>query len=291
MGLVSIGELSKRTGISVLRLRAWESRYGFPTAHVLESGHRRYNQEVINRTVLISQLLEKGFRVGKVIHLENEMMAKMLSERREIGFESKESKHSFVEAFEYVVELNESKFTSYWENCSNHLSTLDFLSHHACPFLVELGEKWENGVLDVSHEHFASKILEHIIEKHWRERNLKLQGDVSILALLPNEYHALGLHFAACLCVSRNQKVLFLGERTPINAILETASKTPTKRVILSVSETYDLHLAEKYIRSLVEKFPSSIELWVGGSGAPELEGVVKIASLEELDQLLGEEK
>lgn len=291
MDLVSIGELSKRTGISVLRLRAWESRYGFPVAHVLDSGHRRYDQAVINRTALIAQLLEKGFRVGKVINLNNDEMTTLLAEKQEIGFEAQNASQSFNEAFEYIMDLNEAKFTHYWEERAAQLSALDFLDHHVYPFLIELGEKWENGVLGVSHEHFASNILQYIIEKNWRNQNLKLDGEVSVLALLPNEYHAFGLHFAASLCVSRNQKVLFLGERTPLDAIVETVRKVPTKRIIISVSETYDIKLAEKYIRSLVEKLPSSVEFWVGGAGAPELEGVVRINSLAELDQLLGEIK
>src|SRR5215212_1371779 len=41
---VSIGELSRRTGIGISTLRAWERRYGYPVPERLASGHRRYQE-------------------------------------------------------------------------------------------------------------------------------------------------------------------------------------------------------------------------------------------------------
>lgn len=40
--LLTIGELSTRTGLSPQLLRTWETRYGFPEPTRLPSGHRRY---------------------------------------------------------------------------------------------------------------------------------------------------------------------------------------------------------------------------------------------------------
>jgi DICT domain-containing protein/predicted DNA-binding transcriptional regulator AlpA len=41
-GLLTIGDLAKRTGLSPAILRMWEQRHGFPRPQRLESGHRRY---------------------------------------------------------------------------------------------------------------------------------------------------------------------------------------------------------------------------------------------------------
>lgn len=40
---LSIGDLSRATGIPIGTLRSWESRYGFPAPRRLESGHRRHD--------------------------------------------------------------------------------------------------------------------------------------------------------------------------------------------------------------------------------------------------------
>ncbi|GAA3530227.1 DICT sensory domain-containing protein [Nocardioides daeguensis] len=41
-GELTIGDLARRAGVSTAVLRMWESRYGFPEARRLASGHRRY---------------------------------------------------------------------------------------------------------------------------------------------------------------------------------------------------------------------------------------------------------
>ena len=41
---LSVGELARRTGVSVSNLRAWERRHGFPIPERLPGGHRRYTE-------------------------------------------------------------------------------------------------------------------------------------------------------------------------------------------------------------------------------------------------------
>jgi DICT domain-containing protein len=41
---IPIGEVARRTGISVATLRMWEARYGFPAPRRRGSGHRRYTE-------------------------------------------------------------------------------------------------------------------------------------------------------------------------------------------------------------------------------------------------------
>jgi hypothetical protein len=42
-GQISIGALSRATGIPVETLRTWEARYGFPIPERKRSGHRVYS--------------------------------------------------------------------------------------------------------------------------------------------------------------------------------------------------------------------------------------------------------
>ncbi|MEX0791006.1 MAG: DICT sensory domain-containing protein [Actinomycetota bacterium] len=47
MGSLSIREVAERTGITIPTLRAWESRYGFPSPQRLPGGHRRYDERSV----------------------------------------------------------------------------------------------------------------------------------------------------------------------------------------------------------------------------------------------------
>ena len=42
---LTIGDIARRTGVNVPRLRAWEARFGFPSPQRQPSGHRRYGPE------------------------------------------------------------------------------------------------------------------------------------------------------------------------------------------------------------------------------------------------------
>jgi MerR family transcriptional regulator, light-induced transcriptional regulator len=66
-GTLTIGELSRRTGISASNLRMWESRYGFPLALRLPSGHRRYPEEVVDSILRVKQRREVGVRLEAAI--------------------------------------------------------------------------------------------------------------------------------------------------------------------------------------------------------------------------------
>src|SRR3954453_18744882 len=46
---VSIGELAELTGVAVATLRAWETRYGFPSPRRASRGHRRYSRHEVAR--------------------------------------------------------------------------------------------------------------------------------------------------------------------------------------------------------------------------------------------------
>lgn len=291
LNVVSIGELSKRTGISVLRLRAWESRYGIPKAEVLESGHRRYTQAEVNSVVVIAQLLEKGYRIGKIAELSLEERVELISNKTKlVAFDAGDVPHTFQEVIDFVLNFDEKAFISYWTDVQSRVSAEELLEKWVYPFLIELGEHWENGIIGVSHEHFASQTLAYFIESSWRQMNLLLNSQPTILALLPNEYHSFGLHFAALLSVVHGHRVVYLGERTPVEAIVEAVQQNKSRRLIISISETYDLNLARKYLKSLLLQIGQGVELWVGGSGAPQLEGVLTIKSIQELNELLGKQ-
>ena len=64
---MTIGAVSRATGIPVNTLRTWERRYKFPTAERSDGGQRLYSPEVIQHLNLINIALQKGFRPKQVM--------------------------------------------------------------------------------------------------------------------------------------------------------------------------------------------------------------------------------
>jgi DICT domain-containing protein len=66
-GGLSIGEISRMTGVSVATLRTWELRHGFPVPHRLPSGHRRYDASVVEAVLTVLRQRETGVRLETAI--------------------------------------------------------------------------------------------------------------------------------------------------------------------------------------------------------------------------------
>lgn len=66
-GGLSIGEISRMTGVSVATLRTWEQRHGFPVPHRLPSGHRRYDPGVVQVVLAVLRQREAGIRLETAI--------------------------------------------------------------------------------------------------------------------------------------------------------------------------------------------------------------------------------
>jgi hypothetical protein len=82
-GLVSIGSLARRIGVSPDTLRIWERRYGQPEAVRLPSGHRRYTPQAVHRMRCIAELLADGGRPGELMGLSTaELEARTTTGRR-----------------------------------------------------------------------------------------------------------------------------------------------------------------------------------------------------------------
>jgi MerR family transcriptional regulator, light-induced transcriptional regulator len=65
--LLSIGELAARAGVAEGTLRMWETRYGFPTAQRLPSGHRRYSEDELRRVIAVVRVRREGLSLPRAI--------------------------------------------------------------------------------------------------------------------------------------------------------------------------------------------------------------------------------
>lgn len=65
--VLSIGDLSERTGVAVATLRMWENRHGFPRAQRLASGHRRYTPADVQAVLDVMARRDAGSRLEAAI--------------------------------------------------------------------------------------------------------------------------------------------------------------------------------------------------------------------------------
>src|SRR5918993_350259 len=61
---MSIGEVSRRTGVTVPTLRAWERRYGLLVPVRTAGGHRRYSDDDVRRVLAVLEVTRPSWGGG-----------------------------------------------------------------------------------------------------------------------------------------------------------------------------------------------------------------------------------
>ena len=282
----SIGKLSKLTGLSVLRLRAWETRYNYPMPVKLDSGHRRYSMATLQKLQAIQRLLEFGEKISFIVHMEISELYELLDKKvAAIQVPEDFDKGAVLEWLEVAKEFDEVTLNYLFEKSWNKFTPLGFIESRVGPFVYGLGEYWESEYLNVSQEHFASNTLRNFLENKWRAKNLELKGRPFVLSMLPNDHHNLGLQMCALLTCEAGQPVRYLGERTPVESIISCAESTNATAIVISISETLDERMTRTYLQQLAQWNNDDVVLIAGGKGYIEEPNFKSFATFKEYEQ------
>jgi methanogenic corrinoid protein MtbC1 len=296
---LTIGVVSRETGVPVETLRTWERRYGVPTPLRTPSGHRIYETSAIEHVRLIVEALQRGDRASRVLPLTRaELNARLELLRKNPVIQTPQPTSNVVQMGTGVVtppdiaeqwvdharrldgDEMDMAFRSDWSG----LGALRFLAERAAPFLAALGESWVQGRIDVYHEHFATERLRDFLASTWRPLSDASRGPGVVLATLPGERHALGLHMAASVVALAGCRVTFLGSDTPVADIEGATRQMDAYAVVLSVSQAADPARVRDALRVIRSRLDRSVDIVVGGAGAPpEVDGVHTFSTLYEL--------
>jgi methanogenic corrinoid protein MtbC1 len=282
---VSIGGLSRATGVPIETLRTWELRYGFPKSVRKPSGHRLFEVAHVERIRRIAQALERGLRAGEVVPASAAVLESLLAtlpvkpmaRSQALPFDAR----SFIEV---VKRFDADRLMRSLYSDLAHEDPLAYLEARISPCLEVLGAAWEAGEIEIAHEHFASERISDVLRGARLRFEETASGPLIVLATLPGEPHSLGIQMAALVLSARGLRVLSLGTEVPIIEVAALAERTAASAVGVSVSVS-TIKAAASMIANLRSELHRKIELVVGGAGAPKnLKGTTAFTDLRELD-------
>lgn len=295
--LLTIGALSRETGIPVPTLRTWERRYGQPEPLRRPSGHRLYPVEWVERLRRVDFLLRQGHRAANVLVLPVTQLESMvaLSQARPltprfsptVGLPG-DAGDAVARLLRAVTRLERELLMGDLRLEWTRLGPLRFLSEVVTPFMTQVGEAWRRGELEVSHEHFTSACVRGLLHELRQPYDHSARGPRVVMAALPGDQHDIGLLMAALVLAMRGRRILYLGADMPIEETIRTAGNQRAHAIALSVSAAFDRDRAADLLARMRAALPAGIELWFGGSGAPEQgAGQMRFADLYALDERL----
>lgn len=216
--VLRIGEVSRRTGVTVETLRAWERRYGVLEPARTEGGHRLYGDEDVDRIKAMQRLLEDGW---SVVGAAQEVLR---SPGRPAARPS-----GIVPVDELRARLNDA-FTAFdapgtdavLDDVFARLDVTAALDEVILPVVRHLGDGWEDDARIIAREHFASNALRPRLMR-LLNRSHGRRSRVLLAAAPETEEHDLGLLAACVAAADAGWTVHFLGYRTPTTAMAKAA--------------------------------------------------------------------
>jgi DNA-binding transcriptional MerR regulator len=256
--LVRIGELSRRTGVGVDTLRAWERRYGLLEPQRSAGGFRLYGPGDQQRVRAMKTLIDSGVSAAEAARLAAaEATPPPLSRPGEAPADHAQRLAAAMGRFD------EADANAILDDAIARFTIDAVASRVLLPLLHEIGTRWESGEVSVAEEHFATALL--------RGRMLSLgrnwgagAGRVALLACPPGEQHDLGLIAFGLILRERGWRIAFLGSDTPIETVADAVAKLKPAAVVLAAVGPEPFEEAADQIADLSRGTP----VLIGGNGA-----------------------
>jgi MerR family transcriptional regulator, light-induced transcriptional regulator len=257
--LVRIGELSRRTGVGIDTLRAWERRYGLLRPERSPGGFRLYGRGDQERVRAMKDLIDSGVSAAEASRLA--ASEEVPTGRSPVGDDGDLAARLTAA----LSRFDEVDANAILDDAIARFSVDAVAGRVLLPALHEIGSRWESGDVSVAEEHFATALLRGrmlALGRNWGAG----QGPLALLACPPGEQHDLGLIAFGLMMRERGWRIAFLGTDTPIETISDATSKLAPDVVVLAAVTPEPFQAVAGQIRDLA----ADGRVLIGGEGASD---------------------
>jgi MerR family transcriptional regulator, light-induced transcriptional regulator len=239
---LTIGAFSRRVGVSIDLLRAWERRYGIPRPIRAESGRRLYADADVQLVTTMRHAMERGLPAAEAARFAASTPAAASTPTTTPGSVNGGGELSAVRTRlrDALTGLKDARAQDELDQLFGTYTLDTALSEVILPFMYELGERWARAEISIGHEHFASNLIHGRLLSHARKWD-EGRGPLALLACPSGELHTIGLLCFGLALRARGWRITYLGADTPTPTLLNLADSLQPARVILASvrSETY----------------------------------------------------
>ncbi len=235
--------VSQQTGIAAPTLRAWERRYMILSPQRAQNDYRLYSERDIAIIRWLKAHVDEGMSISQAIalfrHLEEEQNQLYQHNSVTQGNTSPATydlhfvqKH-LLEAFTRLDEDTASRLMASilaiypLEQVCRELVT---------PTLWEIGRLWEQGLISVSIEHFASAFFHGLLTNLLHVTPTNNTNPLVITCCAPGEVHELAPLMISLLLRRAGLRVAYLGRSIETAGLLQTARQLSPALICVSVT-------------------------------------------------------
>ena len=266
MGRYTLHDLEKLTGIMAATIRIWERRYNILRPHRTMTNRKWYDDADLSRIINISIIYRSGIKISKIAELSNseiELKVSILSKNTLI---SDTQIDSLVVA---MINLNENAVNEILLRSITNMGFEETFTSVIFPFLKRVGIMWHTGNVSAGSEHFISNVLRRRLITAFDAipPATSLDRKRVIMYLPENELHELGLLFYAYIIRRMGHEVLYLGQYTPFEAVVDVNKTWNSDFIVTGASSDLSFTDPGTYLDNLSKTFKKQ-KILVSGSMA-----------------------
>jgi DNA-binding transcriptional MerR regulator len=265
---LSISNLEQLSGVPIHTIRIWERRYNALEPQRSLGGTRFYSDQDLKRLLNIVSLQQAGIKISQACSLSGAQMDALLEEDLNTSISSHAGHEFYIsQLLKAGVDYNEFGFITLLDRCISDYGMLDCYKEVMFPLLQRLGLMWRLDHICPAHEHFISAIVRQKLMTAISSIPLTEQTGSTWLLFLPeDEGHDIPLLFANFLLRSHGFKVIYLGERVPIDSLKDAHAAIHAENLLFFMVRQRPIKEATAYILELGKAF-SDINIYLAGNG------------------------
>ncbi|TVQ94456.1 MAG: MerR family transcriptional regulator [Deltaproteobacteria bacterium] len=255
------------TGIPRNTLLAWERRYGVPKPNRTDGGHRVYDDEDVQILHRLTQLLEKGHRIGEAVELLRKTGEPARADGEQPLDHLRDALRGALLAFDRVEA----------DRAFHLISTYPIrrmIDDVLLPVLRDVGDRWHAGSVSIAQEHFTSAFVrEQLITVLHRLESGPAGGPVALCAGFPGEQHEIPLLAVAVKLALRGWRIVYLGADLPLEDLDGLLHTRDVALICQSLINRREPDAVREHAQRLLTMTPPSTMLALGGPGVEPLTG------------------
>ena len=239
-GLLRIGAFSRRVGVSVPVLRAWEARYGLFTPVRTEGGFRLYSART------------RPVRAG--CWRTSSAASRRARRRRWRSAAPPATDCTVRNLLDAWREFDAGRAQAILDELLAGPEPEVLLSRTVLPRLAGAAEAWSRDELGTARVHFATRMLEArllALGERWHDA----PGSVALVGCGPGDQHTLGAIAFALALHRRGWRIAYLGADAPVGVYAATARALSPRRVVIGCTLAAPLDA----LRGLADEVPLAL--------------------------------
>jgi DNA-binding transcriptional MerR regulator len=253
----SIKDLETLSGVKAHTIRIWEKRYNLLNPTRTETNIRMYDNDQLRKLIVITNLIENGFKISNLAKKPDEELHKLLDEiAAQEKNVRKSSDYYFEGLIDSMLQINEEKFEKIFSTCVLRYGLIDTFSEILYPFLERVGLMWCTDKILPAQEHFITQLIKRKLHVAIDGFSSASQADQQWLLYLPQgEYHNIGLLVAHFLLRSRGHNCVYLGSSVPYENIKPTKDLTSSNNILTFIVKYWNSGQVAEYLDNLENDF------------------------------------